>query len=206
MYQAPGLNASMRPSHHPAHVKAGLAFRSDPVTYDRRDPNEQRALLARHFTGAGWQSDGLLAAAAEADDFYFDAFAQVHMPTISQGRVTLVGDAGYCASPLSGVGTSLALVGAYVLAGELGHADSLDGEQIRTALQRYEAVMRPYIDRCQDLPNGIDGFLPKSASDIVITAQVMKWMQRWPFRSFAEKKWFTIADAVDLPEYSRPAA
>ena len=201
MYQAPGLNASMRPSHDPAMCKAGLAFRSEPVAYDRRNTDEQRALLAKHFAGAGWQCDALLSAAAEADDFYFDAFAQVHMPTISRGRVSLAGDAGYCASPLSGMGTSLALVGAYVLAGELGSADSLDAQHIQTALQRYEAVMRPYIDRCQDLPNGIDGYLPKSSSDIAITAQVMKWMQRWPFRSFAEKKWFTIAEAIDLPDY-----
>ena len=143
----------------------------------------------------------MLAAANRADDFYFDAFAQVHMPTISHGRVTLVGDAGYCASPLSGMGTSLALVGAYVLAGELGHADSFNADEIQPALQRYEAVMGPYIDRCQDLPNGIDGYLPDSANDIAITAQVMKWMQRWPFRSFAEKKWFTTADAIDLPTY-----
>jgi 2-polyprenyl-6-methoxyphenol hydroxylase-like FAD-dependent oxidoreductase len=204
MYQAPGLNASMRPSHDPTLCKAGLAFRSDPVAYDRRNPDEQRALLAEHFAGAGWQCDALLSAAAKADDFYLDSFAQVHMPTISQGRVTLAGDAGYCASPLSGMGTSLALVGAYVLTGELGPADSLDAQRIQSALQRYEAVMRPYIDRCQDLPNGIDGYLPKSASDIAITAQVMKWLQRWPFRSFAEKKWFTIADAIDLPDYVRP--
>ncbi len=201
MYQAPGLNASMRPSHDPTLCKAGLAFRSEPVAYDRRNPDEQRALLAQHFTGAGWQCDALLSAAAKADDFYFDAFAQVHMPTISQERVTLAGDAGYCASPLSGMGTSLALVGAYVLAGELGHADSLDAKRIQTSLQRYESVMRPYIDRCQDLPNGIDGYLPKSATDIAVTAQVMRWMQRWPFRPFAERKWFTTADAVELPNY-----
>jgi len=143
----------------------------------------------------------LLAAAATADDCYFDAFAQVHMPTISQGRVTLAGDAGYCASPLSGMGTSLALVGAYVLAGELGHADTLETAAIQAALKRYESVMRPYIERCQDLPNGIAGYLPKSASDIAITAQVMKWMQRWPFRSYAERKWFTTADAIELPDY-----
>jgi len=202
MYQAPGLNASMRPSHDPALCKAGLAFRSEPVAYDRRNTDEQRALLTTHFAGAGWQCDALLAAAARADDFYFDAFAQVHMPTISRGRVTLVGDAGYCASPLNGMGTSLALVGAYVLAGELGPADALDVNKIKAALTRYESVMRPYIDRCQDLPNGIDGYLPKSASDIAVTARVMKWMQRWPFRSFAEKKWFTTADAIDLPEYA----
>ncbi len=201
MYQAPGLNASMRPSHEPTMCKAGLAFRSEPIVYDRRDADEQRALLTKHFAGAGWQCDALLSAAAEADDFYFDAFAQVHMPSISQGRVTLAGDAGYCASPLSGMGTSLALVGAYVLAGELGAAESLGAERIRAALQRYEAVMRPYIDRCQDLPNGIDGYLPKSASDIAITAQVMSWMQRWPFRSYAQKKWFTTADAIELPNY-----
>jgi 2-polyprenyl-6-methoxyphenol hydroxylase-like FAD-dependent oxidoreductase len=201
MYQAPGLNASMRPSHGPTMCKAGLAFRSEPVAYDRRNSDEQRALLTRHFAGAGWQCDSLLSAAANADDFYFDTFAQVHMPTISQGRVTLAGDAGYCASPLSGMGTSLALVGAYVLAGELGPAESLDAQHIQAALQRYEAVMRPYIDRCQDLPNGIDGYLPKSASDIAITAAVMKWMQRWPFRPIAERKWFTIADAIELPDY-----
>jgi 2-polyprenyl-6-methoxyphenol hydroxylase-like FAD-dependent oxidoreductase len=201
MYQAPGLNASMRPSHDPVLAKAGLAFRSQPVAYDRRNADEQRALLTRHFAGAGWQCDALLSAAAESDDFYLDSFAQVHMPTISQGRVTLAGDAGYCASPLSGMGTSLALVGAYVLAGELGPAGAFDANGIQAALQRYESVMRPYIDRCQDLPNGIDGYLPKSDTDIAITAQVMKWMQRWPFRSLAEKKWFTTADAIELPDY-----
>ena len=99
------------------------------------------------------------------------------------------------------MGTSLALVGAYVLVGELGPADALDANSITGALRRYEAVMRPYIERCQDLPNGIDGYLPKSSSDIIITAQVMKWMQRRPFRSFAEKKWFTTADAIELPSY-----
>ncbi|MDT5161459.1 MAG: hypothetical protein QOC90_1769, partial [Mycobacterium sp.] len=142
MYQAPGLNASMRPSHDPVLAKAGLAFRSQPVAYDRRNADEQRALLTRHFAGAGWQCDALLSAAAESDDFYLDSFAQVHMPTISQSRVTLAGDAGYCASPLSGMGTSLALVGAYVLAGELGPAGAFDANGIQAALQRYESVMR----------------------------------------------------------------
>jgi hypothetical protein len=61
--------------------------------------------------------------------------------------------------------------------------------------------MRPYIDRCRDLPNGVDGYVPKSSRDIAITAQVMKWMQRRPFRSFAERKWFTTADVIELPTY-----
>ncbi|BBX95941.1 FAD-dependent monooxygenase [Mycobacterium lacus] len=203
MYQAPGgLNASMRPSHDPAIAKAGLAFRSEPLSYDRGDLDAQRDLLAARFAGAGWHSDALVATAREADDFYFDAFTQVHMEGWSSGRVTLVGDAGYCASPLSGMGTSLALVGAYVLAGEL------TAGQPAAALDRYQTVMRPYVDRCQKLPNGIDGYLPKSATDIRVNALVMKYMQRWPFRPFAERKWFTTADAVELPDYpaSRPSA
>jgi 2-polyprenyl-6-methoxyphenol hydroxylase-like FAD-dependent oxidoreductase len=148
----------------------------------------------------------LISAAAEADDFYFDAFAQVHMASWSRGRVTLCGDAGYCASPISGMGTSLALVGAYVLAGELGQAgDGLSTEHVDGALARYANVMRPYVDNCQDLPAGIDGFAPMSKSDIVITAMVMKWMQRWPLRSYAAKKFFTTADSIELPDYSQAA-
>lgn len=202
MYQAPpGLNASMRPSHDPAIAKAGLAFRSEPLTYDRRDLDAQRRILVERMAGAGWCTDALLAAAAEADDFYFDAFGQVRMDTWSRGRVTLVGDAGYCASPLSGMGTSLALVGAYLLAGELGPAPSECGEHVERALAGYETRMRPYVDRCQDLPAGIDGYAPKSHADIAITAQVMKWMQRWPFRDVAARKYFTTADSIDLPDY-----
>lgn len=200
LYQAPGgLNASMRPSHDPAIAKAGLAFRSEPIEYDRHDLDQQRQILTERFAGAGWECDALLAAAGEADDFYFDSFAQIHMPSWSTGRVTLVGDAGYCASPLSGMGTSLALVGAYLLAGELGPASSFDG--LPDALARYESRMRPYVDTCQKLNNTIDRYAPMSESDIAVNAAVMKWMQRWPFRPVAARLWFTTADSIELPDY-----
>lgn len=209
IYQAPGgLNASMRPSHDPAIAKAGLAFRSEPIEYDRCNLDEQRELLASRFAGAGWQCDALVAAAREADDFYFDAFAQIHMDTCSSGRVTLIGDAGYCASPLNGLGTSLALVGAYVLAGELGPADDtgVDGTRLAAALDRYQTVMRPSVERCQNLVNSTERYAPNSTADIIITAMAMKYMQRWPFRSFAERKWFTTGDAVEVPDYPSPKA
>ncbi|MBJ8348641.1 FAD-dependent monooxygenase [Antrihabitans sp. YC2-6] len=202
LYQAPGVNASMRPSRDPRMAKAGLAFRSEPIEYDRHDLAQQRALLAERLSGAGWQCDELLAAAAVAEDFYFDSFAQVRMPTVSRGRVTLVGDAGYCASPLSGMGTSLALVGAYVLAGELGPAESIDTDRITGAFERYEALMRPYIASCQHLSNDLDTYMPPTTSEIAIRTGIMKWMQRWPFRPFAERKWFTTADAIELPHYT----
>ncbi|OBK78255.1 FAD-dependent monooxygenase [Mycobacterium sp. 1274761.0] len=207
MYQAPGgLNASMRPTHDPAMAKAGLAFASEPISYDRHNVDEQRQLLIERFAGAGWQCDALLSAAQDADDFYFDAFLQVHMPSWTSGRVALVGDAGYCASPLSGMGTSLALVGAYILAGELGSADSFDEQSIPDAFDRYQKTMRPYVDKCQDLPNSLDRYAPHTASDIAINIAVMKWMQRWPFRPIAAKLWFTTADSVDLPDYATSQA
>jgi 2-polyprenyl-6-methoxyphenol hydroxylase-like FAD-dependent oxidoreductase len=203
MFQARGgLNASMRPSHDPVIGKAGLAFRSEPLHYDRRDLDAQRRILAERFAGAGWHCDELIDAATRADDFYFDAFLQVHMDTWSSGRVTLCGDAGYCASPLSGMGTSLALVGAYVLAGELGSAETeLTTGRVHDALARYATVMRPYVGKCQDLPAGLDGYAPMSRSALVITAAVMTWMQRWPFRSFAARKIFATADSIELPDY-----
>lgn len=204
MYQAPGgLNASLRPSHDPGIAKGSLAFRSEPLSYDRDDLDAQRDLLAERFTGAGWQSDALVAAARQADDFYLDALAQVRMDTYSSGRVTLVGDAGYCASPLSGMGTSLALVGAYVLAGELGpaHDAGIDKGRLAAVLERYQTVMRPYIAKCQDLPNTIERYLPLTESEIRNNAMAMKYIQRWPLRLIAERKWFTIAESIDLPDY-----
>lgn len=202
MFQAAGgRNASLRPAHDAATAKAGLAFRSEPLEYDRRDPDAQRALLAERFRDAGWYCDELLRAAEQSEDFYFDDFVQVHMDTWSAGPVTLCGDAGYCASPLSGMGTSLALVGAYVLAGELGPAATLDAAGIEAALRRYETVMRPYVDRCQALPGGLDGYAPMSERKIAGAASAMKWVQRWPLRLYAGRKWFSTAESIDLPDY-----
>ena len=83
---------------------------------------------------------------AHTEDFYFDSITQIRMDRWSSGRVTLLGDAGYCPSPLSGQGSSLAVVGAYVLAEELArHTDAA------RALAGYEARMRPYVRANQDI-------------------------------------------------------
>lgn len=201
MFQAPGgLNASMRPSHDPAVVKASLSFRSEPITYDRHDLDGQRRMLRDRFTGLGWQCDALVEAAEQADDFYFDSFSQVKMASWSSDRVTLVGDAGYCASPLSGMGTSLALVGGYLLARELGSATKdLTVDRLRSAFRGYDAAMRPYVNRCQKLNNTLDRYAPLTEKEISDNATAMKWMQRWPLRPIASRLWFRTADAITLP-------
>ncbi|MET8852458.1 FAD-dependent monooxygenase [Amycolatopsis sp. NPDC004625] len=118
-------------------LRVTLGFGSEPLP--RLSVPEQKRLVAERLAGVGWEVPKLLEAMAAADVFYFDAMAQIHLDRWSAGRVVLVGDAGYCASALSGQGTSLALVGAYVLAQELGRAGHED------AFAAYETRMRPFV-------------------------------------------------------------
>ncbi|NLU71706.1 NAD-binding protein [Streptomyces sp. HNM0575] len=125
-------------------VTAGFMAPSAPQPVDRvpRDVAAQKALVAQRTGHLRWETPALLKAMDEAPDFYFDAMAQVHMDSWSRGRVTLIGDAGYCPSPLSGQGTGLALVGAHVLAEAIAAAD---GDHER-AFAAYEERMRPFAE------------------------------------------------------------
>jgi 2-polyprenyl-6-methoxyphenol hydroxylase-like FAD-dependent oxidoreductase len=136
-----------------------------------------------------------------APDFFFEQMGQVRLDRWSRGRVVLLGDAGYCPTPLTGLGTSLALVGAYVLAGELAAAD---GDH-RAAFARYDQIMRPYVSTAQKFPpGGVSGYAPNSALMIRMRAASMRMMGRWPVRNLVAKQ-FTKAADIDLPDYSQPA-
>lgn len=102
------------------------------------------------FRGAGWQDDRLLEGLRTTDDFYSFVAGQVRMDRWSRGRVVMLGDAGYCPSPMTGMGTTCALAGSYILAGELAR----HGEDIDVALRAYERVGRPFVDEAQQLPKG----------------------------------------------------
>ena len=122
MHNAPGGRVvSIRPGRLPGEQKAALSVRSTEVL-DRGDINAQLNFLERNFADVGWEAPRLLRAARNASDFYLDSMGQVKLDRWSRGRVVLLGDAGYCPTPLTGLGTSLALVGAYILAGELADA------------------------------------------------------------------------------------
>jgi 2-polyprenyl-6-methoxyphenol hydroxylase-like FAD-dependent oxidoreductase len=145
LYPAPGRTAAMYSARDNTEAKVGFFFDSPPLAYDRGDVEGQRALVAAAFAGGGWEIPRLLAAMWDAPDFYFDTVSQVHMDSQSRGRTVLVGDAGYCPSLMSGMGTSLALVGASVLAAELAAAD---GDH-RWAFRRHHAEMRDLVTRSQ---------------------------------------------------------
>jgi 2-polyprenyl-6-methoxyphenol hydroxylase-like FAD-dependent oxidoreductase len=146
LYNEPGKAAGVyRSGNHPG-AKALWLFRSRaPLAYDYRDVGQQKRLLSEAFAGVPWRVPELLAASIADPDFYFDALSQVRMPSWSSGRVALVGDAAHCASPVSGAGAMLGLIGAYRLAGELTAA----GGDHRVAFRRYEKVHRELIKRAQ---------------------------------------------------------
>ncbi len=128
-------------------ARAMLGFGAPPLEFDPRDLARPRAIVAEHLAGVGWEAPRLLAAMATAPDFYFDSMSQIVLERWSHGRVALVGDAAGCSSPMSGQGSSVALVGAYVLAGELAAA----GGDHEVGFAAYEAVMRGYVERNQQL-------------------------------------------------------
>lgn len=120
-----------------------------------RDAEAQQEAIRRAYVGVGWETPRLLAAMPAAPTFYFDEMSQIVMPSWSSGRVVLLGDAGYCASPLSGRGTSQALLGAYVLAGELAARPDHT-----SAFAAYESALREYVAANQAMARqAIEAFL-----------------------------------------------
>src|SRR5262249_45114705 len=145
-YSELGRIAAIWSSRGDATAKACFGFMA-PFRIDLRDRAQQQQALKTVSEGIGWEVPRLLEMMPTASDWYFDTAAQIDMPRWSQGRVVLVGDAAYCASPMSGQGTSIALIGAHVLAGELAAAS---GNHVR-AFAEFESVMRPFVEANQAL-------------------------------------------------------
>ncbi|GAA4570781.1 FAD-dependent monooxygenase [Micromonospora coerulea] len=199
LHNAPGGRVvGTRPTRH-GRTSALFSFLSPPLDVDRRDVAAQQRLLAARFADVGWRTRELLAAMPDAADFYFDLYGQVRTDRWSRGRVALLGDAAWCPSPLTGQGTSLSLVGAYVLAGELAAAD---GDHAR-AFPRYEAALRAHVQKGQELPGGgLSGFLPASRAAIRLRDASMRAMTSRPLRRLTTRLFFSQADGLALPEYA----
>jgi 2-polyprenyl-6-methoxyphenol hydroxylase-like FAD-dependent oxidoreductase len=196
MHTEPGRTAGIYPVPG-GRAKGMFVFASPPVEHDRRDDRRQRELVADHFAGMGWEAPRLLADMRQAPDFYFDRLCQIRMDSWSRGRIGLLGDAPFCASPMAGNGTSMALVGAYVLAGELASAPDH-----RAAFRRYEERMREYVARCQKFAlGGIDGLLPRSRMFIRMRDLTLRVVPHLPGGAKLFGDLQAIANSVTLPEY-----
>ena len=201
MFNAPGRRvAGLRPERGGT-AKASLSFIAPDARYDRLSRAEQERILADRMAGAGWKVAELLAAMPAAPDFYFDSIDQVRVDKWARGRVVLIGDAGYCGSPLAGLGTSMSLVGAYVLAGELAAAGCIGGADPAAAFAAYQEQLAAYVEGgLQVPPGGIKAFAPKTRLMIRLRALSMRMMGVWPMKGMLRKQ-FGKAEAITLKNY-----
>ncbi|GLZ51593.1 FAD-dependent monooxygenase [Actinomycetospora sp. NBRC 106378] len=182
-------------------TRAMLSFLTDVRGLEQLDHDDQVMILRKTFADVGWEAPRVLAALDDAP-MYVDAVAQVRLDRWSSGRRVLLGDAAWATGPF-GTGTTLALTGAHVLAGELDrNADH------RVALQRYEEVMRPFVAEAQNVnPRMIRAVNPGSRAALVAQQSVLRTvatLQRWT--GLADRLFSPPADQVELPDYPVPAA
>ncbi|MFE4717681.1 FAD-dependent monooxygenase [Streptomyces sp. NPDC056728] len=181
----------------PDRAGALLVFRSEPLDHDRNDVDRQKRILAERFAGMGWEAPRVLKALEDADDLYFDAIAQIHVDRLAKGRVVLLGDAGYGAT-MGGMGTGVAIVGAYVLAGELALAD---GDH-RTAFAAYEAQIGDFAKGCQKISgNAGPFFAPPTERKIRSRDRMYRLLSSRLMAGFFKRLTEKAATALDLKDY-----
>lgn len=130
------------------------------IPYDYRDEDQQRRIVQERFAGLGWHVPALLDEVRHADNSYFDKMSQIKMPAWTKGRVALVGDAAYCASPAAGMGGSLAIVGAAALADALRRHP----HDFASAFKQYHESLAPFVEQVQAgaIEFGLDMFVPRT--------------------------------------------
>lgn len=144
-----------------------FAFRSsEEIPYDYRNEEQQRKIISEQFEGQSWRTAELLKEVMNAETFYFDKLCQIKMPSWTKGRVALVGDAGYCASPAAGMGGSLAIDGAAALA----DAMQRNNGNFEGAFLDYNKAFRPFIEEVQEeaVRMGLESLVPATEEAIRI--------------------------------------
>ncbi|KAH7414458.1 hypothetical protein DE146DRAFT_600596 [Phaeosphaeria sp. MPI-PUGE-AT-0046c] len=133
---------------------------------------QQKEVWTEIYKNVGWESEKFLEGMKTTDDFYAHELGQIHMPHLHAGRVVLLGDSGYCPTAFTGMGTTLSLIGSYILAGELAkHGDDVDA-----ALEAYSELMKPPMKMYRNLPDGKEtSFYPSSELGITVTNNIL-WL------------------------------
>jgi 2-polyprenyl-6-methoxyphenol hydroxylase-like FAD-dependent oxidoreductase len=156
-------------------------------------------MLRDIYRNGGWECSNMLDELARTDELYFDRVSQIRMPEWSRGRIALVGDAAFCVSLLAGQGSALAMISAYVLAGELAAAQGRYGH----AFGRYEELLRSYIATKQRGAVRFAGaFAPKTQFGVLVRNLMVRAFAIPGLARLAVGR--DIADKLQLPDYNWP--
>lgn len=172
VYNAPGRLAGIYPVRRGDTARAGFLFRRDEeYAVEHRDDDAQRRILHQVYGDDGWEIPRLLAEMDASADFYFDSISRIDMDRWSTGRVALVGDAGYSPGAAVGGGTSLAVVGAYALAQEVGSA----GGSLEAGMRAYEDRLRELVHRSRSIgPASMRMLIPRTRMQVRLAPQLMR--------------------------------
>jgi 2-polyprenyl-6-methoxyphenol hydroxylase-like FAD-dependent oxidoreductase len=195
-FSEPGRGACLY-GFSPGEARALLVYAAGPLARGERDVESQKREIGERFAGMSWVVPRMLAALESASDLYVDAIATVHIDRYANGRVGLLGDAAW-GGTLGGQGTSVAIVGAYVLAHEL----AADANPSR-AWARYERKMRPYATRCQRGATHVGGFFaPRSRRGLALRNFMYGVLTSRPFAGVFTRLVKRAATDFALPEYA----
>lgn len=201
---APGGRGVLTRPDNAGYTRAYLTVTTqDPspklAEYYKLSVDEQKALLHEIFADVGWETPRILKDMDTSEDFYMQSIAQIKLPSWSRGHIALLGDAGYCPSPISGMGTSVAIVGGYVLAGEIAK----HGMDVEKAFSEYERITRPYVEKAQSLPPGAPAIVnPQTTWGIAVLRAVVGFAA-WSGLAALLGKVVNIrtGERIDMPEY-----
>ncbi len=194
-----GRSVSLRPDRYGT-TRAMLSVQRVSSGEQDWSVPRQKAWLRARFIDAGWQSQRVLDGMDATGDFYFDVLRQVRMKRWSRGRVVLTGDAAWCATPIAGIGTTLAITGAYVLAAEMARSDD-----VATAFAAYEQAMRPMVEDAQGVPKIVPRMMnPHSRTGIRLLHAALGIASRPAVRGVAGKLFGGRSKAPDLSGYEDP--
>jgi 2-polyprenyl-6-methoxyphenol hydroxylase-like FAD-dependent oxidoreductase len=175
-----------------------LVCGTERIGADQHGHGDPRPVLRQAYAGMGWEVPELLYAMDAADEVYFDRVSQIHLPRWGAGRVALVGDAAACPSLLAGEGTGLAMLEAYVLAGELHRA----GGDYALALASYEERLRAFVSRKQKGATWFRGFFaPRTklgvlVRKLLVRAFAIPWLGK-PFWARSLRDDFELPDGYE---------
>jgi len=195
MYNVPSKQVALYPTNENTSAVLYVFASPEKLSYNHHDIEAQKQILRNQFENIGWRCADLIAKIDTAPDFYFDVVSQIQMKNWSKNRVVLVGDACDCPSLLSGQGSTLAMVGAYILAGELKNANG----NFKMAFEQYQNIFKEFIDDKQLLAQKFaKQFVPKSTFGIWLR-NVVVGLMFLPFVSKLLIKQFT--DKLKLKDY-----
>jgi 2-polyprenyl-6-methoxyphenol hydroxylase-like FAD-dependent oxidoreductase len=158
--------------------------------------DQQKAMLLEKYAACGWECPSILAELDRATELYFDRVSQIRMSNWSKGRIALIGDAAFCVSLLAGQGSALAMISAYVLAGELARA----GARYQQAFENYETRLRPFVEMKQRGADRFAGALaPLTRWGLCFRNQVITEFAIPGLAKLAIGR--EIIDTLQLPEY-----